>query len=391
MDSQRKKQIIYISLGIIILGVIAYLLYRYLQTAPAEPKPAEVKTTGKVQGQTFGEGGKKYPSDLKQGESLDITNRQKLFRLTDFPVIAPSLNREENKVLFYKKDGGNLLYSDFQGKSQGKISNITIIGVIDAVWSPARDRSAVFYLDQENVKGFIQASSTGVSILPQNIKSFSWSPDGKSAAYFLQKDKKLELMTADSAGKNARVVFSTPILDARLAWVSAEKIEIKTAPSGLSDGFDFILSAKTGLLTRIFGPLSGLTTNWSQDGSKVLTSVSGLGGKEITSTVFNSLGREPEKLKIKTIAEKCAWASNKEIYCAVPKFLPQGAVLPDDYLTGEVNTSDMILKINLEKNDTSFVFAEGDFDVSDLIVTKAQDFLFFADRNDGNLWGLKLK
>ena len=43
--------------------------------------------------------------------------------------------------------------------------------------------------------------TSSIAVLPQDIKSFSWSPDGKSLAYLTPKDGALNLVIADSAGR----------------------------------------------------------------------------------------------------------------------------------------------------------------------------------------------
>lgn len=329
---------------------------------------------------------------LKPGEGIEITPEQKLIRITDFPVVSPTLNKEGDKLLFYKKDGGGLFTSDFSGQAQEKISNLTILGLTQALWSPTKDRAAVFYLDQDILKSFLHIGTSSVAILPQDVKSFSWSPDGKSLSYAIIKDGKLNLITADSSGKNQKTTYSTPLLDAQTAWVSADKIAFQTAPSGLATGYIFTLSRSNDAFNKITGPFYGLTSLWSTDGGKLIISLTNNQGGDLKTAVGDSSGKLGLQLGIKTLPEKCAWASVNELYCAVPQTILAENIWPDDYLQGKINTQDFIFYLNPDKKEQRQILgAEQNFDINNLLVSKNKDYLFFIDRNTGSLWALKLK
>lgn len=395
-DLTTQKRIIYILLGLALLGLIGFFLYKKFLAVPDQTTVAQPGNTtgGRVSPPpvTPTEGIETNPTEtLKSGEEIEIAPEQKLIRITDFPVVSPTINKKGDGLLFYKKDGGGLLTSDFSGQTQQKISNLTILGMTEAFWSPAKDRAAVFYLDQETLRGFLHIGTSSVAILPQDVKSFSWSPDGKSLIYALIKDNKLNLITADSSGKNQKTTYSTPLYDAQIDWVTADKISFQTAPSGLAIGHIFSLSRSSGAFNKIAGPLYGLTSLWSPDGTKVLLSTTNSKGKDLKTTIIDSTGKIGPGLNIKTLAEKCAWINSKEIYCAVPRIIFPETTWPDDYLRGKINPSDSILYINLDKKEQREVLEKQSFDIANLLVSKNKDYLFFVDRNTGSLWSLKLK
>ncbi|TSC76174.1 MAG: hypothetical protein G01um101433_784, partial [Parcubacteria group bacterium Gr01-1014_33] len=258
----QKKRIIYIIAGLLGFAILGFAGYRYLLPAFVSKKPAgQEGVSGSVRippaaslGQEPADTGKTPPT----AEPTLPPEEQRLTRITDFPVISPSLNKAEDKILFYKKDGGDLLSSDFRGQNQEKISNLTIIGLLDAVWSPAHDRAAVFYLDQETIKGFLHIGTSSVAVLPQNITSADWSPDGKSLAFGVKTNNALTIGTVDSSGKNQKMLTALPLPDAQIEWVTPDLISLTTAPSGFAEGFIFTYSRSTGALTRILGPFLGL-------------------------------------------------------------------------------------------------------------------------------------
>lgn len=391
----RTKQIIYAVLAVLVLGLglLLYFGYRYFARTPSPVPTGKVGITGRLglPGSGGVTGAKPAPEELKPGESLAIAPEQKLFRITDFPVISPSFSKDEKKILYYKKAGGDLFSSDLDGKNQTKISNITIVGLMEALWSPSRDRAAVFYLDRETLKGFLHIGTSSVATLPQDIKSFSWSPDGKSLAYLVQKDDLVNLVVADSSGRNQRIVFSTPLRDASISWISGDKVAFSTAPSGLAEGFLYLFSRSSGVFQRIAGPFFGLASLWSPDGSRALLSSTDAAGKNLNLFVRDSSGKNVFTLGAKTLPQKCAWSGPSKLYCAIPRTISPDTVWPDDYLRGEVNTQDRIALLDFEKKEFTEVFKEGTFDVSDLGVSRDGGALIFVDRTDGTLWSLNLK
>ncbi len=396
MDTlNQKKRIVYIAIALAILGALGYLAYRFLipilivRPAPQGQQPV----SGGVPGFPTAPGAEPGPG---AGEPTALPGaapgtEQRLVKLTDFPVVSPGLNKNQDKILYYQKEGGDLFQQNFDGAEQEKITNLTVVGLIEALWSPAGDRSAVFYLDRESLKGFLHINASTTAALPENVKSFSWSPDGKSLAYLVLRDRRLSLMIADQSGRNGRLVFSTPILDSSIRWTSVERIAFQTAPSGVAEGFIFAYSRLSGAFTRIAGPLFGLMSNWSPDGTLVLVSSTNAAGKNLALTLRDSAGKQTARLDFQTLASKCAWPDAKEFYCAVPRLIPGSSILPDEYLSGAFNSSDQIIRVEAGSGKTELVLDEGNFDISDLVVAKNKKYLFFVNRIDGVLWSLKLE
>lgn len=405
MDTlNRTKHIIYWSLGILVLAVLGFMVWQYLvpliSRSPKTPGGATEPVSGSIGqfpegsiGDQLQERDQPFTPRTENGSAPSIPFAdQPLVQLTDYSVISPSLNEKGDAIIFYKKDGGDLMKLSFDGAGEEKLSHITIVGLTEALWSPKRDRAAVFYLDGETLKGFLHIGTSSVAVLPQNVKSFSWSPNGSQFAYATRKDAALDLIIADASGKNAKTIFSTPVLDSHIWWITTDSIAFQTAPSGFADGFVFLYSRGSGKFTKILGPLRGLSANWSSDGKRVLVS-SAVSGGNTALNIYDAAGKQIFTTGLATIAQKCAWASNDRIYCASPKETAQNAVLPDDYLRGELNTVDRVVRIDLKTKETAEVFSGENafFDASDLVLTPDEKYLFFVNRFNGTLWRIKLR
>ena len=394
-DFSRTKHIVYAILGLIVLGVVLFVFYGYF-FAPAAP----TTTTGEQPGVRGGFGGGApagAPAPAAQPQSvpplpdLPSITEQRLIRLTDFSVVSPSLNAKEDRILFYKKEGGDLFAVPFQGGAAEKMAPVTVVGLVEAIWSRARDRAAVFYLGDETLKGFLHIGTSSIAVLPNEIKSFSWSPDGKSLAYLALKDDLINLVIADASGKNPKTTFRTPIADARISWVSSEKIAFQTAPSGLAEGFIFAFARSSNAFSKVYGPGFGLQSLWSPNGTQILLSQAARENGGIKTGIYDTAKKQYAALDVSTLTDKCVWGGTKEIVCAVPRDIPALTVLPDDWLRGEFDSGDRIVRIDAEKNQSEDIFNEGSFDMSDLGVSGDKKYLFFVNRADGTLWSLKLQ
>ena len=383
----------FIILGIAALGVLLYVAYRALQpSAPAPDDGGQTIVGGSLPSPAIPQapagGGSDGTTPLPDLPSIA---EERLVRLTDFPVISPALNKDDTRVLFYKKSGGDLFSTDFTGKTQEKQTNLTIIGLIEAIWQRGAGRGVVRYADADIVKAFLQIGTSTIAILPQGITSVAWSPDGGTLAYTFIRDDRLELVITDATGKNPRSLLRTPLTDASVAWITSDLFVFATAPSGTAEGYFFVFSRRDNSFVKIFGPQRGLMGLWSPDGATAVISGIPAGKKETELALYNRAKKESLPLQLATLPEKCVWADAGSLFCAVPKIIPPGMMLPDAYLTGSFNSSDRIVRIDAATRAVSPVFDEGDFDMTNILVTKDKKRLFFVSRRDGMLWALKLE
>ena len=399
MAANNTKKIVFAVIGAVALALLGYYLYRTWGPRLGARAPSSDSTGSGSVGSLrtpipgIGTSGSPLPAP---GEGITTGGAQGItvYRLTDFPVIAPALNKKEDKIVFYQKNGGNMYESDFTGTGLQKISNFTIVGLFEALWSPSRDRSILFYLSEDDVKSFLIVGTSSVTSLPMNIKSLSWSPDGKEFAYFIddQNPAGAALAISPAQGTRPRIVGHIPVFDAQLQWVSADIMAIQTAPSGLAPGSLFAYSRSSGALRRIAGSRNGLTSLWSPAGTRVWTTFTNNKGHDLANEIYSRAGKkERAGGKVPVLPGKCAWIDTNDMFCGLPKSVPNNAILPDDYLRGDLWTLDRLALFNLKTNETTYILEDTNFDISNVVVTKKKDFLFFINKIDGTLWSVKLK
>lgn len=397
----RKKRIIYITLTLIVaLSAAGFYLWR--SVSPAAP-PAKEEPQGVIErifGRIFGTPALLPPPPTlpprvatpppPTSEELEVNEQKQLLQLTDFAVVSPSLDAKETRILFYKKEGGDMMASPFHSTVPEKLSHITIVGLLEGIWAPKKGRALLRYLDREEVKSFLHVGTSTVVLFPFNVQSFSWSPSGTQIAYTLRTDDGLDLVTADASGKNARTIFHTPLVNTHIQWVTADEIVFTTTPSSMAEGHAYIYRPSSGAFTKILGPFYGLMVRFSPDGTHALFSHVERGGKNLTLFSYDARTGRSIDLGIATLPEKCAWAGADALYCAVPRTVATEQ-WPDQYLRGENASLDKIVRITLKDTNITTIFDEGAYDMQDIFLTSDENILGFVDRRDGTLWRVKLK
>jgi hypothetical protein len=138
----------------------------------------------------------------------------------------------------------------------------------------------------------------------------------------------------------------------------------------------------------------GLTYEWSKTGDRLLYSVYNTASNMkpllwIVDAQGDTINENRQSLGINTWADKCTFASNTEIYCAVPTNLENGSGLVRSLAD---DNSDELYKIDLATGVKELIATpDGSYNVNNIIVDDAQSKLTFSDKNTGLLYQIKLK
>jgi hypothetical protein len=138
----------------------------------------------------------------------------------------------------------------------------------------------------------------------------------------------------------------------------------------------------------------GFRPLWSSQGDRLLYSVYSSSNDLkpelwIADAQGENIGAGRARLNIQTWADKCVFSSKTEIYCAVPERLEEGAGLFRELASG---VKDNLFKINTQTGARKLVaIPDGQFTMSDLIVSGNGSYLYFTDAATGRINKIKLK
>ena len=102
-----------------------------------------------------------------------------------------------------------------------------------------------------------------------------------------------------------------------------------------------------------------------------------------------TIGQARKSLNIATWADKCNFASDTDLYCAVPKELEAGAGLFPELAK---NTPDRLYKIDTKTGLKKLIaIPDGDYNMSNLTISDNGYYLYFTDEITKRIYKTNLK
>lgn len=323
----------------------------------------------------------------------DAVSAHPVREIIDKDILAPTLSSDKKFLYYVLRENGHIARADLNGNGEEALTNLTVLETFDGQWSPKRTKALLWYHENGAVKKFLEetASTTPSRFLPQEISSFSWSPDGLSMAYLLPQNGETRLVVANENNKGPRAVFSTPVPDFTLSWVAKNLILLISRPSGLAPSVVMRLSLASQKADLLLGNLAGVVLVPTPDGSGFAYSQSGEGGTGEPLSFYTLKDRKAQAMTISTIAEKCVFAPDgKKLYCGVPKDF-SAKPLPDKWYRGDVSFQDRIVEVDLATNQLATISDDAlSVDLVSPFVSPDGKYLFFQDKKSGHLWRLTL-
>lgn len=301
------------------------------------------------------------------------------------------------EVRYIERASGNVYSFLIHDRILTRISNRTVPGIQEASWVADGSRAFARFLTRnsdgtEHVDTYaLMANGEEGYFLEQNLAPVS--VQGTSTVFSLLPTTNGSIGTLSSpTGSNARTLFSSAITSLSAQFSGGDLVATTKASAGL-DGYAFLVSRANGSFTRILGPLRGLATLPSPDGSLVLYSYVERG--KLYTQVLNLATRTATPLPLATLVEKCTWApGSTSVYCGIPTSVPQN--LPDAWYQGAEAFSDRLWRIDLNTRLATLVVDPGQvadiaIDAVALTTDSSGDVLLFTNRIDGSLWSYDLQ
>jgi hypothetical protein len=408
--SERLKKILF-AVGFILLSIgMGYGLYRLFFAAPTPTAPGEEVTPG-IGGELPGSGlggpitgaTPTEPGELPLvfGDPAGTPDSTEV-DTTDYGASVNILQRSVTQAVVPSADGdGVRFYNPEDGRfyrvnADGTITELSgrqFFNVEDVQWGNSSDQAILEFPDGTNV--FYDFDAKQQVTLPKHWEDFEFAPDDtRVVAKSIGTDEANRfLLTANPDGGEAQAV--EPL------GRNADKVHVNWSPNS-----QVIAYAETGELRSgneqeilmvgqnhenfrsIIAPGQDFLPNWSPAGKQIVFSVwnTDNGNRPslwITSAEPATMGQNRRRLNLNTWADKCTWASESEIYCAVPQGLPSNsglqrnlfATLPDDIYRINL-ASGVSTKINLPNQNRP---------VRQPVLNADQTKLFFSDAETGQL------
>ncbi len=406
----NKKILLIIGFAVLVI-ILSWLIYLVF----FQPNYAPQNTLNTDQtGQGLSSAGNGQASNTLQPSSGQLTPAGETATNLTSSAASPFANGgltqvgtiNNQKVLgIFSLNGQVSYYQPSDGKFYQVSSNGTITAISDKVfnqvsqvdWSPTGSKAILEYPDGSKI--VYDFTSQKQVTLPKHWQDFSWSPSGDQiAAKSLGSDPDNRFLIVSNAdGSQAKIIDSLGENDdiIKIDWSPNQQI---VAQYTRSDGAErqrlyFIgLNKENYKSTVVSG--RGLKTQWSTDGSSILYSTYS-SETNYSPTLWlaagqpASLGSWRSQLNVKTSADKCTFADEQTVYCAVPTTMPANSGLLPELLN---NVPDKLQKIDLTNGKiTDVALPEGSHTISKLTVSIETNSLYFTDSNQTGLFEIKLK
>ena len=399
------KKVALILAFIAVTAGVGYLLYRFFFAAA----PPAVVTPPPVTGQPAGgglptagqgvpttPGGVTPPVGLPTASQVASGGPTQTTVVEQAPVLSPLITKSGNLNYYNQVDGK--FYRQLTDGTVAAMSGKAFPDARSVEWSPQGDAAVIEFPDDTKV--LYNFDTQKQVTLPKHWQDFSFSGDGKSiAAESIGIDESNRwLIDVASDGSNANLI--EPLGE------NADKVTVAYSPNNtvmaFSDtadpvGFDtrdmLVIGRNHENYKAIRVEGFDFTPLWSPSGDHLIFSAAGSidSFKPVLWFVDakgDSIGDNRTDLHVNTWADKCTFADEATVYCAVPDDLPEGAGLQRDIAA---DTPDGIYKIDLRSGRTVKIGQPDEpTSIKQVLVSQDGSKLFFTDAS-GIMKSMRLK
>lgn len=316
--------------------------------------------------------------------------------LRDAVTQAASPSADGN-TRYYNPEDGRFYKINADG-SITVLSSRQFFNVDNVNWGNTADEAILEFPDGSNI--YYSFDDQRQVTLPQHWEDFNFSPkDSQVVAKSIGLDENNRfLITTSPDGNEATALYNLGknAQDVIPSWSPNNQVIAfsKTGSPQPDNGEQIYLLGKNNENPAALNvPGRGFVPNWSPTGKKILYSVHHQRDGErpmlwISDASGQDVGRNRQKMNLITWADKCVWANDKEIFCAVPIELPIGAGYERSPFLG---IPDDIYYINLDTGVSQKINTpEQNRPVSQPIISQDLSTLIFTDSVTGKLYSYKL-
>jgi hypothetical protein len=405
---------------VVLLGYLIWKLF-FQERAIILPPEQEISTTTSGSLPAIGSGEEIIGEDITGSEHLPFTEGEEekdtpirdpdleSYRPKDVaeggltranPIITsetlnPSLS-SAGTINYYNKEDGRFYKLDEDGNII-RLSDKIFHQVKKVTWAPQTNKAIIEYPDGSKISYDFDLEKQ--ITLPSYWEDFSFSPNGEQIVTksigLDENNRWLIVSGADASKATALEPIGNRADYVYPSWSPNNQI-VAYYTKGLDydrqEIFFVGLNEENFKSTIVEG--RGIQAQWSKNGDSLLYSAyhsrDGYRPKLwIVGASGDNIGANRLNLELNTWANKCTFASNSEIYCAVPETLEEGAGMFPELAD---RTKDNLYKIDLNTGaKTLIAVPDGAYNISQIIVPESQNQLYFTDKSNEMIYQVKLK
>ncbi len=316
--------------------------------------------------------------------------------LTTVTAMQPTLASDGANAIYYDRTTG-LFYRITPDGRKTPLSDEVFYNVSNITWAPDKTRAVLEYPD--GAKIVYDFSKNRQVTLPKHWQDFSFSPQSDQLVFKSMGTSETSrwLAVAKADGSGAEKIEALGNQDATVypTWSPSGQI-VAMYTEGINDeqqNLYFVGTNQENFKSTIIDG-RGFEGQWSTKGDRLLYSVYS-SASDYKPTLYiveasgNNIGQNRRNLKLETWSDKCTFADNDTIYCAVPTSLTKTAGIFKNELD---NAPTDIYKIDLTTGFKSKVATpEISQNITNLIVTSDKRYIYYTNKNDGLLYKITLK
>lgn len=400
----QQKQLLYIILGLIIVGLLLFFGYRYFFLPKVTPTDTSLLPgTGGNTGLLPTTVTPNQNQNSAEGTTLPDPT---LFQIHDKPTVGfVVFTRGTNSyVRFIEQGSGHVYEYNFDAKQKIRISNTSIPKIQTASFAKNGNSVAFQYLENGVTRsGIGQLATTSeegsykkITFMPAGLTSIALSPSGEEVAYTTSGEDGGIVGIAGRDGTKARTVFTSPLVRWFVSWPSPDALLVESPLSSMG-GSAFSVQARTssvtpivstqGYFSGVVGAQSGIHFLYSPVWSKGVTRLNNKDDTEFVSFSMN------------TIPSKCSFMATSTDFVLCGSGSGSNTPIIENmeaWLRGEGYVKDVLYLVNYKKASWSPVVRDEDlgdrsFDIEHVEADARLLFGAFKEHEGETLWGFRIR
>lgn len=323
-----------------------------------------------------------------------------LWQVAKAPVAGMGFveNASTTKLYFAERSTGYILSADPKTGAVERITNKLFPRTYEAVFGA--NNSVVLRSADENgnitsfAGSYASTSALMGNYLGRNIRAIVPDPKARGLLYMVKNDsgEGIAVRSTWSGGK-PKIIFTSHLSGWKPISLENGRTFFTLMPADNVPGFAYELESD-GTLAPQVQDVPGLT--FLPDASSAAILYGESSGGSLTLFARAQDGAAPFFLPIRTVADKCVWASsnkNPVAYCAVPQFIASYTFL-NDWYRGAIHTKDSWWRVNAGDGTVEQMFSpsekDSSLDVENPAISGNGEYIAFINAGDKTLWLLRI-